>query len=278
MSRGRILVALAALALGVMLLNVTLVFGFDTAHRLLAEDGLYENTTALALLGAGVLFFMAFRRSANRPGWTRLSRLFVLAMALLWVFGAGEEISWGQRIFGFGPTDAAINRQEETNIHNLRVLYDGAPVRPYRLFTLFWFSIVFAVPVIAALYEPARRFISRYIPIFPWALGGVFIFNEVFSKVVGTMLPGGSPLWDQFRVEIRETNLALLALATGFYLYRYMLAPEPAALSAPVKSGEVTLHTNGAGTSRNGRSAADGAPDWATEHDGRRQPVDVFKA
>ncbi|MFN8476230.1 MAG: hypothetical protein U0074_00170 [Kouleothrix sp.] len=34
---------------------------------------------------------------------------------------AGEEISWGQRLFGWQPSDlAAINHQGETTVHNIR--------------------------------------------------------------------------------------------------------------------------------------------------------------
>ena len=232
MSRKRSLIWLGVLATAIVLSNAVLLLGFDTAHALLSEDGVYEWIGADGLFVAGVLFLMAFRRSAGRPGWTRPSRLFLLGMAAVWLFGAGEEISWGQRIFDFGPTDKAINRQGETNIHNLRVLYDDAPVRPYRLFTLFWFSIVFTVPVIAALYEPARRLFRRFVPIFPWALGGLFVFNDVFAKVPEALIRMGAlDLWDLFRVEVRETNLSVLAAVTGFYLYRYMLTPagEPSA-------------------------------------------------
>ena len=38
-------------------------------------------------------------------------------------FGAGEEISWGQRIFGIETPEAFAehNRQGETNLHNLEI-------------------------------------------------------------------------------------------------------------------------------------------------------------
>jgi hypothetical protein len=42
-------------------------------------------------------------------------------LALLFFFGAGEEISWGQRIFGVQSSEffTQNNAQGETNLHNL---------------------------------------------------------------------------------------------------------------------------------------------------------------
>src|SRR5690606_26277451 len=48
-------------------------------------------------------------------------------VALLALFGAGEEISWGQRIFDI-ETPAALkarNAQEELNLHNLTFEFRG---------------------------------------------------------------------------------------------------------------------------------------------------------
>ena len=45
-------------------------------------------------------------------------------LALATFFVAGEEISWGQRVFGWGTPEAldAINHQGETNVHNIRIV------------------------------------------------------------------------------------------------------------------------------------------------------------
>ena len=44
-------------------------------------------------------------------------------MVLLFFFGAGEEISWGQRIFGIESSEyfKENNAQQETNLHNMVV-------------------------------------------------------------------------------------------------------------------------------------------------------------
>lgn len=86
------------------------------------EDGLAENLQVVFLLvaasGAGVVV-----RHRRRRGERLLATLYAgLAVAL--VFVAGEEVSWGQRLFGIEtpPALAAINIQGETNLHNTFLL------------------------------------------------------------------------------------------------------------------------------------------------------------
>jgi len=82
------------------------------------EDGPVEWGTVVALLmGAWFLVLRALGAGRRkRPG------AWVLYLgALLLLFGAGEEISWGQRIFQVNPGAffAQHNAQGETNLHNL---------------------------------------------------------------------------------------------------------------------------------------------------------------
>jgi hypothetical protein len=88
-------------------------------HALTDDDAILEwlqfaGYAAAAVLGAWIAF--ALRRAGNRP----MAALFV-AFALGCVFIAGEEISWGQRIFGWGTPEPLerINHQAETTIHNI---------------------------------------------------------------------------------------------------------------------------------------------------------------
>ncbi len=86
-----------------------------------AEDRLVENGTALFLLVASLVLAANARRLWRR-GLRRAAALTGF-YALLFFFGAGEEISWGQRIFNWETGDffAANNYQGETNLHNLMV-------------------------------------------------------------------------------------------------------------------------------------------------------------
>ncbi len=84
------------------------------------EDELVEDASAVLFLLSGVLLFgtaLAERKLALRC-------VYVLGGVLM-VFVAGEEISWGQRIFGFATPDflASVNSQNEFNVHNIKALY-----------------------------------------------------------------------------------------------------------------------------------------------------------
>ena len=78
------------------------------------EDGFFESLTAVFFVFAAVLFFMSFLRTKN---------IFLLGLTLILFFGAGEEISWGQRIFNFSTPEFMdkVNVQHEFNIHNMEV-------------------------------------------------------------------------------------------------------------------------------------------------------------
>jgi hypothetical protein len=92
-------------------------YGFSptyVSNGIYREDALLENLTALLAIGAAVLLLIALPR-ADRP-----SRILASLAAIAAILFAGEEISWGQRIFGFDSTGvfAAANYQRETNVHN----------------------------------------------------------------------------------------------------------------------------------------------------------------
>ncbi|MGX0876621.1 hypothetical protein ACSSV4_001298 [Roseovarius sp. MBR-154] len=93
-----------------------------------AEDGPLEWGTVACLLATALVLMRSamFLRRKNRPG----AALAYGVYALLFVFAAGEEISWGQRLFGWEPGDFFLeeNAQQETNLHNL-VLGDVALVK-----------------------------------------------------------------------------------------------------------------------------------------------------
>ncbi len=83
------------------------------------EDGVVEYATCLAYLGAAVLSFLVSRRSSS-SGRT-YHGLFLMTFAGLLFLVAMEEISWGQRLFGFGTPRliADHNVQGELTLHNL---------------------------------------------------------------------------------------------------------------------------------------------------------------
>ena len=107
-----ILAAGAAAALWYKLTNPE---GFTLSFA--AEDGLVEYSTSIFLFVA-CLALLGLARTA--PGYKRYLLAFY---ALAFFFAAGEEISWGQRIFGWesGEFWQENNYQGETTLHNLVV-------------------------------------------------------------------------------------------------------------------------------------------------------------
>ena len=83
------------------------------------EDGLSEWwSVATYLMAAGFAgaTYWAFRATKH----TKL-RYFYVVLAVAFFLGAMEEISWGQRLFGWGTPAAfqEINFQDETTLHNV---------------------------------------------------------------------------------------------------------------------------------------------------------------
>lgn len=94
---------------------------YEAFRVVVREDGWVEYLTALFLfLGAIILGIHAVK--AIRQNDKKQILFFTLA-ALVFIFGAGEEISWGQRIFGIetGEYFMENNYQGETNLHNLEI-------------------------------------------------------------------------------------------------------------------------------------------------------------
>ena len=85
------------------------------------EDGLFENLTAVFLLFISIV--MAWRIIKFRKGKSWLWYLTHIGVMLIFFFGAGEEISWGQRIFNIESSEffEEHNTQDEMNLHNLEI-------------------------------------------------------------------------------------------------------------------------------------------------------------
>jgi hypothetical protein len=89
------------------------------ANRFVVEDGFIEWLTVIALVASAVLML---QRAWALRGVRSALFLFVTGMAAaVFLFGAGEEISWGQRIFSVETPEwlEARNKQKELNLHNL---------------------------------------------------------------------------------------------------------------------------------------------------------------
>jgi hypothetical protein len=103
---------------GVLLVAAALVAWRPEAYyRVVQEDEVLEWASFWAFAGAAAVFAWAGLRGGAR-GW-RLWFPAGLALFCLWV--ALEEISWGQRVFGYRPPAYFLenNYQQELNVHNV---------------------------------------------------------------------------------------------------------------------------------------------------------------
>jgi hypothetical protein len=85
-----------------------------------AEDSLVESLQSVfygIAAGGQLLMFLGLSRGQRR----NRRRVFHLLLFLVFLFVAMEEISWGQRIFGWDtpPFLEDLNLQGETNVHNI---------------------------------------------------------------------------------------------------------------------------------------------------------------
>ncbi len=97
------------------------------------EDGFVEWFTVVILF---IAMIVCMRRFWILRG--KRSKLFLtvtMLLGLFCLFGAGEEISWGQRIFGLETPDylKERNAQGELGLHNLVIEIDGEEVKLNKL-------------------------------------------------------------------------------------------------------------------------------------------------
>ena len=116
-------------------------------RALVREDSVIEWAEVLAYACA---FVFSVRVVRERSGVVAVAYTFV---ALAVVLAIGEELSWGQRLFGLGTPEtlAAANRQGELNIHNV-----ASAESPTRLAFL-----------VASVYAVAASFVFRPGPFVP---------------------------------------------------------------------------------------------------------------
>lgn len=102
---------------------IPIIFLFDEELYLLIirEDGVIEYLTASFLLFASIKLFFLFLKIFRKYS---VFNFGLLSYSLVLFFGFGEEISWGQRIFGIqSPSFFSENNfQGEINIHNMMVM------------------------------------------------------------------------------------------------------------------------------------------------------------
>ncbi|THD65769.1 hypothetical protein E7Z59_14375 [Robertkochia marina] len=168
---------------------ISLYFGFTDPEFfngvITREDGVVEYGTAIFLFLIAVLCLYRFITLGKSKGLTW--KIGVLGFALLFIFGAGEEISWGQRIFNIESGEYFLenNAQQETNLHNLVV--GGKKVNKVIFSQLLMVIMVVYLIVTPILYRKktwVKNLMDRFaVPVVQWHHTIVFLITSLLVSI-----------------------------------------------------------------------------------------------
>lgn len=164
--------------LGIYFANTDLTY-FDEVYTV--EDGFVENGSAIFLFSSSILLLYRFFKlyKFKKSLW----KVGILAMSILFFFGAGEEISWGQRIFDVQSSEYFLqnNAQGETNLHNMVV--DGKKVNKIifsQLLTVILVLYLIISPFLFRKYEWFKNLANTFaVPIVKWHYTIAFLVGTV---------------------------------------------------------------------------------------------------
>ncbi len=218
----------------IVLLSSYLFYNFANGDTVIAwgrEDSFFEWLTGLFYFISFVLLLLTYKKKWN---------IFLLLLSLVLLFGAGEEISWGQRVFGFATPEEInkLNVQHEFNIHNL-VVFNGKYMngelksglaRFLEMDMLFkLFTIVFGLVLPFCVYH--FKFISILaqkvkVPVPPISIGIFFAISWICLKLSLSAIPMEKDIRHYWRVymagpEIAEFIGSYIMAIICLYFYNY---------------------------------------------------------
>jgi hypothetical protein len=228
--RTAVLIFLAPFVLAVL---AAVLIPFRTAFGILAnEDGIAEWGQWFFLVALIVIYArlaIALWRQKQRP----LALLYALAMVAV-IFTAGEEISWGQRIFHWITPGALedINNQGETNIHNI-----GSILKIFNLVIMIVAFIAAVLPLIRwSAWRERARSIAGYALIPPAALIPAFGMEFAYRAIRYLFLP--TPRYTLTKLsEIAELSFYFALVVFGVLAWRVIVSGwRPSSGGAPESS------------------------------------------
>ena len=197
----------------------TLGWGEKWAATLYPEDHYFENVGAISFFAASAISLFVFMRALNMRAITGIHWIKLLvysALALLYFFGAGEELSWGERIFYMQvpPGLAQENIQQELKIQNLAIVEKNPFLNADIIYTVFWMGFAVAIPLVSLVWKRFKLFAEKFTPIVYWGIGVLFLLNYLLAKL-GTLIflsvYNYQPIpFLQAVQEVRESNYELL--------------------------------------------------------------------
>ncbi len=194
----------------------------ESIRRVAFEDGIIENSGALYFFISSILCFVLF--GLNREGNDLLliktnKNIFYLFFGIAFLFASGEEISWGQRIFGLAVPQAwtAVNVQKELTIHNLIYFQKKQETFFYftninTWFTAFSLGFCFFIPLLNKLSKKVSTFLQQIgLPVVRLEIGIFFLMTYVIFITVKFYFWGYQVI-PKAASEIKESIWAFLYL------------------------------------------------------------------
>jgi hypothetical protein len=207
------------MVLYLILANSTLGWGEKWAASLYPEDHYFENVGAVSFFAASAISLFAFMRAMKLRDITRIHRVKLLvysALAMLFFFGAGEELSWGQRMFlrQASPDLAEENIQQELKIQNLANVEKNSFLNADFIYTSFWMGFAVAIPFVSLVWKRFKLFAEKFTPIVYWGIGVLFLLNHLLAQLgtrIYVSVYSYQPiLFPQAVQEVKESNYELL--------------------------------------------------------------------
>jgi hypothetical protein len=185
------------------------------------EDKLVEWITFGGFIGASIVIGTAFVRFRN--GMNRYEKVYIALTALFFFVCAGEEISWGQRVFGFETPEKVreINEQDEFNLHNISF----ENIRPSDLVS--WYMKMFGIILPLVLVWTMHRRDSRLrLYLSPPELIPCFCFPEIIhlirdhtSRITSQLIrPEAAHVVDYQNEEVLEMYWGLCVLLAACFI------------------------------------------------------------
>ena len=183
------------------------------------EDGFFECLDFIFCLFSALIFLAIF---FNIKITQKRNNYFYLILGFLFLFGAAEEISWGQRIFEW-PTPEFLkhnNIQGEITFHNLATLRRTAN----KLFLLFSFFYCLFVPILDGFFNPFHKLAVKFdLPIAAICVGLFFPINYGLSKLLEFYETGPLKGLHYPLMEIKECNLLFIWVLMSLYFFKKRL-------------------------------------------------------
>ena len=201
----------------------------DMIVNLGTEDGFFEWLTAIFSLAASIIFILVFRRTKN---------IFLLGLGFIFFMGAGEEISWGQRVFNFDTPESIkkVNVQREFNLHNLELFNDSSLEHKKKkgferlleinmLYRIFSVTFCILIPLFFLYIKPqwAGNMNKKIrMPVVPVTIGVFFFISwAIFYSLKYAILPRGRIIWYYLSSgEIFEFTASFVYFLIALYFFK----------------------------------------------------------